>query len=676
MTRNFLFLLLWLIPALTMAQICPLYVSGQVTNATTGAPIANQPVIITTDSSNLPVQTFTVTTNQNGVYGVCIAFNSFTNPGNVIISTSNCNGAMVSSGWQPYTIPPSGGALVTYNFQVCGTTGGTCQAAFTATSGNGTVAATNQSTNGTTSAFQSSWTLSTTNGTTVGTSSQINASFGNLSSGTYLLCLTISNSAGCNSTTCDSVVVSTGGGTGCQAAFTYTTGMGSIVTTNQSTGSSPMLGVQSTWVLSGGGASQTSSLSNPTFGNLATGAYVLCLTISDATGCQSSVCDSMWVQGGTSGNCNATFTAMPNPNSCAVQFDLVQTSGFSAISWDFGDGSSASQTTTPLHTYASSGTYTVTCTLYSSNTAICATYNMAVTVNCGGSNTNIAGLVSKSAPGAMMPADAEVYLIVYDAQQGSLTAIDTTVTDSMGYYYFGAVAAGTYYVKAALRASDPHYTGYLPTYFGGVLLWNQATAVAFGNNNNINMIGGNNPGGPGFIGGLVSQGANRSADVGDPLADLTVLLTDVNDNAIAYDYTATDGTYSFSNLAYGTYKVWMDVLNKTCTPIYVTISGASSSVNNANFDVNSTYITALSHNELTRELSIYPNPAKDKLNVSWKGNAQNATVQIVDMMGRTQLAAEISQQSNELNVAALPQGYYLLTVATDNGNAVLKFVKE
>ena len=57
------------------------------------------------------------------------------------------------------------------------------------------------------------------------------------------------------------------------------------------------------------------------------------------------------------------------------------------------------------------------------------------------------------------------------------------------------------------------------------------------------MIHGDNPGGPGFIGGLISEGANftgsddsRSGD-GDPLENVTMLLLDENDNPVAHTVT-------------------------------------------------------------------------------------------------------------------------------------------
>lgn len=566
------------------AQILTGSISGTVTNASSGAAVANAAVYISAfDSSTVPVFMYnnTVYTNANGYY----VDNTIAIPTNAVVvytvSTANC-GVMA---YNSITVTPNGGSYVS-NFSICGST------------------------------------------------------------------------------------------TSCNAAFTLATQGGGIYANNQSTASSPGATFTSSWTLNGP-SSATSSVTNPVFSNLAAGVYGVCLTITDNTGCTSTSCDSIYVSGSTTG-CNAAFTANAMPNTpCGFQFDLIQIGGYSGLLWDFGDGNTLSGTNNaPSHSYAASGTYVVTLSMYN-NGAICATDSTVITVNCGSTFNNIAGTVSKSAPGTFIPANAAVYLIQYDAQAGTLTALDTTVTDSMGYYYFSNVATGSYYVKAALTSADPDYAGYLPTYFGQVLFWNQATYVNFNSNNNISMTGGNNPGGPGFIGGLVSQGANKMTGVGDPLADLTVLLTDVNDNPIAYKYTDVNGLYGFSNLAYGTYKVWIDILNKTCYPLYVTISAASSSVSNANMDVNSTYITAIKGQEIAGNFGIYPNPVQNALTITMKEDAGKvASVKLVDMMGRAVLTQTLNQAENTISVSELPKACYILFISTEKGSFTQKIVKE
>ncbi|NJN78631.1 MAG: hypothetical protein HC803_10165 [Saprospiraceae bacterium] len=112
---------------------------------------------------------------------------------------------------------------------------------------------------------------------------------------------------------------------------------------------------------------------------------------------------------------------------------------------------------------------------------------------------------------------------------------------------------GLYLVKAALLPTDADYANYLPTYFIQSLNWSNAQYVgpvswglaAF---INIQLVAGNNPGGPGFIGGLVVNGAGRpiTGDVTlvedittlEPMEGVSVLLLDANNNAVTHTVTA------------------------------------------------------------------------------------------------------------------------------------------
>jgi hypothetical protein len=75
------------------------------------------------------------------------------------------------------------------------------------------------------------------------------------------------------------------------------------------------------------------------------------------------------------------------------------------------------------------------------------------------------------------------------------------------------------YDKAALLPGTPFYDDYLPSYYSGSLLWSGATPLLPLSNASwwggcniphfyIDLIPGQNPVGPGFIGGLVREGAN------------------------------------------------------------------------------------------------------------------------------------------------------------------------
>ena len=146
-----------------------------------------------------------------------------------------------------------------------------------------------------------------------------------------------------------------------------------------------------------------------------------------------------------------------------------------------------------------------------------------------------------------------------------------------GAYSFNGLPTDSYYVKAALTAGSVDYANYLPTYYTNSLKSVGATPVYVGPNGasaiNINLTPGTNPGGPGFVGGYVSQGAglvlqqgagnNVTRGVGDALAGVQINLVTSADAAVAYTFTDVNGHYQFTNLAYGSYKIYAEELNNT-----------------------------------------------------------------------------------------------------------------
>lgn len=73
--------------------------------------------------------------------------------------------------------------------------------------------------------------------------------------------------------------------------------------------------------------------------------------------------------------------------------------------------------------------------------------------------------------------------------------------------------------------------------------------------------------------------------------------------------------------------------------------------------------------------SIYPNPAKDFLNVNSKSAAIQSVV-ISDINGRTVKNIEFNQTNAQVNVSDLNAGVYMVTISSEEGSTVKKFVKK
>lgn len=73
------------------------------------------------------------------------------------------------------------------------------------------------------------------------------------------------------------------------------------------------------------------------------------------------------------------------------------------------------------------------------------------------------------------------------------------------------------------------------------------------------------------------------------------------------------------------------------------------------------------------ELSIYPNPVKDVLNISLKSNKEENAV-VYNMEGRVVLEAKIGNGKSSINVSKLPKGSYILSLKDSNVSS--KFLKK
>lgn len=307
--------------------------------------------------------------------------------------------------------------------------------------------------------------------------------------------------------------------------------------------------------------------------------------------------------------------------------------------------------------------------------------------------TDIHGTITAGNP-TIGEADAEVYLIEMQVDSitldTTLVAIDSTVTDSVGYYSFSVPNFYTpqLMVKAALLPANANYANYLPTYYTSSLMWYGASALP----NplpltavNIQLIAGVNPGGPGFIAGNVAQGANKSTAVGDPLNHRILILTTTSNQAVAYTYSDPAGQFSFSNLPLGTYKLFGDVMGKSNPALLVTLDATHQSVTNIEFQEHSHlfeghYITATAIANMPAALqnaSVFPNPASDKISVTGIANVGGAKTVILTAMNGTVIFTRQFAEGETVTVpvASLSKGVYMLNLNTTEGNAIFKVTK-
>ncbi len=518
-----------------------------------------------------------------------------------------------------------------------------------------------------------------------------------MQSGTYNVCLTITDGINCSSTFCQVVVVSTTGPGGCVAGFTATPA-GGTTTVSFTDMSSPSIGSQIVSWFWEFGDSTTSTLQNATHTYAQPGTYNVCLTITDSINCSSTFCQMVVVSNTGPGGCVAGFIATPVGGTTTVTF--TNTSGnlympavyTEHFLWSFGDGiTQITQNYNPVtHVYSQPGSYLACIAIYvtdiATNTVVCMdTFCTMVTAGSGPAQTGFLYGILTSNNNAAGP--SEVYLIEHNTLLGILTAVDTTYSiDSAGMttYYFAGITPGNYLIKAAMLPQNPNYASNMPTYHLSSLYWSQATMVNVLPNAitqaSVNFIQGINPGGPGFIGGLISQGANKGP--GDPIEGIEVLLLDAlnGDQPIAVTYSDAAGMFGFSNLAYGTYKVYAEMINKTTIPVVVSIDAGNPSIDGIQVVVGSQVISFIqSPMAFTAENigNIHPNPASGLCFLPVKlENPGLVNLEIIDLTGKVYHAEKQTLPAGpgmiRLDISSLSKGIYLVSITSKDGSRVTR----
>ena len=470
-------------------------------------------------------------------------------------------------------------------------------------------------------------------------------------------------------------------GVSCQAAFTsqQISGTTSWNFRDMSSGTGTVIGWN--WDFGDG---NTSTLQNPTHAYNAPGPFLVCLSIFTSDSCVSVFCDSIAGGGGGGSSCQADFSYQQGSgNSVFFVSQSSATAGIASYYWDFGDGNNGSGTA-PQHNYSAPGTYTVCLSIIANDSCTDSWCTNVVIQGSGNGPFALSGQVLQANPGANIPfTNAVVYLIEFDSLNQTLTAVDTTTVDSLGYYRFVA-PGGSYRVKAALTQASPQYNNFLPTYHTSSLFWFNADVInLFSNigNAHVNMIPGNNPGGPGFVGGSVLQGANKTAGPGDPIEGIQVMILNLNDTPVQYTYTDANGGYSFSNLAYGTYKVYVEVIGKSTTPDIITIDAQNDNLTGVNFLVNTSNVVTFSQPAaLQADIKVFPVPANDWLHINAQlENAEQINLELISLEGRVLQNRELDLQAGgnsvKLPLSDVPAGIYFLKITGESGQFVQKVLK-
>lgn len=433
-----------------------------------------------------------------------------------------------------------------------------------------------------------------------------------------------------------------------------------------------------------GDGTSYSPLLNPVHTFPHPGTYTVSHVIWGSNGCKDSIAKWVVVYDSNTSSCHTHYTW--NDSNLTVHFNGIGYGSDSSMTfnygWSFGDGTS-STLQNPVHTFGSASNWYVCLHTWGvdSNNDTCYSYYCDYVDLVSTRYYTISGMIYN--PGYSVD-HAIAYLIYYNPNDSTLTAIDTTYSmDSSGvaFYNFANVPAGSYLVKAALTSSSVNYSHCMPTYYPNALYWNQATYATVNSTYphtyaNVQLITGTNPGGPGFIGGKTSQGANFLITPGDPVPAIEILLLDNSTGApVSCDFSDNNGAFDFSGLPYGTYKVYAEVPGITTEPAIITIDAANPSVTDVKVIISSKIITSIEDNNssIKKAGHIYPNPATDEIFMDLTiAHTTDIDISIRDIAGKEVYHSvkkfTAGNYSLPVNISGYPSGLYQFILSTPDGS--------
>jgi len=267
-------------------------------------------------------------------------------------------------------------------------------------------------------------------------------------------------------------------------------------------------------------------------------------------------------------------------------------------------------------------------------------------------------------------------------EDGTVVDIYAEMTGELGYYEFSGLSSAWYIVKAEPSPSSPYYGAYLPTYYGDVLHWEDATVIHLTQNTDgaqIHLVAATTmPSGTGSISGSIQNSGDQAN-----AADIAVILRVAASGEAVITYSDAEGNFTFDNLGYGTYEVFAEIPGKSITPRSVTLDESTPSVSGVDMMITGGQIVFLGIEEdfIYTLTAPYPNPASDlvRINISLEKPAK-LTIEVSDVSGRIiQTGQQMIETAGTVSIdlSAIPAGYYFVRISDGKGKqAVRSFIRE
>ena len=385
-----------------------------------------------------------------------------------------------------------------------------------------------------------------------------------------------------------------------------------------------------------------------------------------------------------------TLSAIANKLSSDPAFE-ISASVDSDLSLTFEVTGPASIAGTTLTLTGSAGTVTVKAMQAGNDNYLAAEASVSFEVTMPVPTTfSLSGSAVTSAGQAFGSGQANLYV---KNKNGTFGAAIGSALSATGTFQFTGLEAGEYALGITSSVNS-----ILTTYYVNALSLADATIINITTSNvgDLQIIMKNRPvalTGPGTIKGTLLEAANGGRTIvmngrtmeGTPLAGVTIyLLSSPANELMATTVTAADGTFQFTSLPLGAYRLVVDYEGKTTieSPEIVLTQETLS------FDVASEITeegivivaepattTGVASNLLSQSLTAYPNPSMGVITIEWDGAVADVQQIIVhNNNGSAVWTGALVHGQQTIDISHHPKGVYFLRLVTSTGAAIQKLV--
>jgi PKD repeat protein len=418
--------------------------------------------------------------------------------------------------------------------------------------------------------------------------------------------------------------------------------------------------------------------------NLEPGTY--CVTLTNGEQCFGTNCVTI----GYNNNCTSSFLIDSTSFSHlegAYRFVNNSHGEEDYYYWDFGDGTQL-YGYSPIHVYDEPGTYNVCLEIYTEYDCTDVFCQEVTVGNTYPLVSNLYGTVN-AGPNLLPQGIA----VLYKIDGSNFSAIEYTLINE-GNYQFTNLSKDFLYLTHLIPHFDTeetYFPKYIPTYTDNEVYWQ--------NNNSINLytdtifvstLESYNEiyFDEGTISGKVyyqdlsayeqeifAQSWILSITPQNQLAsNMIVLLKNSNHEILDFKLTDSYGEYQFKDLEYGAYYLSVEKAGIISDELYVEIFPDNPENQNNDFNITQNNITGIADENLTKSMTMYPNPCTDFLLIE---NIPHDVIQIEIIRNDGQKIKSFFQitESLEIDIRDLSSGIYLTIMHSNKGIKINKFIK-